>query len=223
LDGGRHGHGMDELAKRHLGHTPIAFRTVTGKGSFRHVELKSATCYAAEDADVTLRLWRRLKLRLAEGRLLTVYETLERPLPAVLAGMELAGVRIDPAKLRTLSHQFGLRMAELEQTAHQLAGRAFNLGSPRQIGEILFGELNLPGGRKTATGQWGTEASVLEELALTHELPRVLLDWRQLAKLKGTYADALTAAMDPDTHRVHTSYQLAAASTGRLASTDPNL
>ncbi|HYC99082.1 DNA polymerase I [Brevundimonas sp.] len=227
LEGGLHGHGMDELARLHLGHEPIAFKSVAGTGkaqkSFKHVELKPATCYAAEDADVTLRLWRILKPRLAQARLTTVYETLERPLPAVLADMERAGVRVDPGKLKRLSSEFGMRMAELEQRAHALAGRPFNVGSPRQIGDILFGEMALPGGRKTASGQWGTEASVLEELALTHELPRVLLDWRQLAKLKGTYTDALIEAADPQTDRVHTSYQLAAATTGRLASSDPNL
>jgi len=227
LEGGLHGHGMDELARLHLGHEPIAFKTVAGTGksqkSFKHVELKPATCYAAEDADVTLRLWRLLKPRLAEARLTTVYETLERPLPAVLADMERAGIRVDPDRLKRLSSEFGLRMAELEQQAHDLAGRPFNVGSPRQIGDILFGEMQLPGGRKTASGQWGTEASVLEELALTHDLPRVLLDWRQLSKLKGTYTDALIEAADPATDRVHTSYQLAAATTGRLASSDPNL
>ncbi|KQS57768.1 DNA polymerase I [Brevundimonas sp. Leaf363] len=227
LDGGLHGHGMDELAKRHLGHEPIAFKTVAGTGksqkSFKHVELKPATHYAAEDADVTLRLWKVLRPRLSADRLTTVYETLERGMPAVLADMELEGIRVDPARLRRLSSEFGFRMAELEEQAHALAGRPFNVGSPRQIGEILFGELNMPGGKKTASGQWGTEASVLEELALTHDLPRVLLEWRQLSKLKGTYTDALIAAMDEATDRVHTSYQLAAATTGRLASSDPNL
>ncbi|RZJ37881.1 MAG: DNA polymerase I, partial [Brevundimonas sp.] len=227
LDGGLHGHGMDELAKRHLGHEPIAFKTVAGTGksqkSFKHVELKPATHYAAEDADVTLRLWKVLRPRLSAERLTTVYETLERGMPAVLADMELEGIRVDPARLRRLSSEFGFRMAELEEQAHALAGRPFNVGSPRQIGEILFGELNMPGGKKTASGQWGTEASVLEELALTHDLPRVLLEWRQLSKLKGTYTDALIAAMDEATDRVHTSYQLAAATTGRLASSDPNL
>jgi len=227
LGAGLHGHGMDDLARRHLGHEPIAFKSVAGTGksqkSFKHVELKPATCYAAEDADVTLRLWRLLKPRLAEEGLTTVYETLERPLPAVLAEMERAGIRVDPDRLKRLSSEFGLRMAELEARAHELAGRPFNVGSPRQIGDILFGEMQLPGGRKTASGQWGTEASTLETLALTHELPRVLLDWRQLSKLKGTYTDALIEAMDPETDRVHTSYQLAAASTGRLASSDPNL
>ncbi|OJU13754.1 MAG: DNA polymerase I [Caulobacterales bacterium 68-7] len=227
LEGGLHGHGMDELAKLHLGHEPIAFKSVTGAGkkqiSFKHVELPAATCYAAEDADVTLRLWHILKPRLAAEGLLTVYETLERHLPAVLSDMEIEGVRVDPERLRRLSTEFGIQMVDLEAKAHQLAGRPFNLGSPKQIGDILFGEMGLPGGKKTATGQWGTDASMLEELALTHELPRTMLDWRQLSKLKGTYTDALIAAMDPDTNRVHTSYQMAAATTGRLASSDPNL
>jgi DNA polymerase-1 len=227
LEGGLHGHGMDELARLHLGHEPIPFKSVAGTGkaqkSFKHVELKPATCYAAEDADVTLRLWRILKPRLAQTRLTTVYETLERPLPAVLADMERAGIRVDPDRLKRLSSEFGMRMAELEQQAHALAGRPFNVGSPRQIGDILFGEMQLPGGRKTASGQWGTEASVLEDLALTHDLPRLLLEWRQLSKLKGTYTDALIEAADKTTDRVHTSYQLAAATTGRLASSDPNL
>ncbi|MDP3802725.1 DNA polymerase I [Brevundimonas sp.] len=227
LEGGLHGHGMDELARLHLGHDPIPFKQVAGTGksqkSFKHVELKPATCYAAEDADVTLRLWRILKPRLAGEKLTTVYETLERGMPAVLADMERAGVRVDPDRLKRLSSEFGLRMAELEQQAHELAGRPFNVGSPRQIGDILFGEMALTGGRKTASGQWETGAATLEALALTHDLPRVLLDWRQLAKLKGTYTDALIEAADKTTDRVHTSYQLAAATTGRLASSDPNL
>ncbi|TPW06546.1 MAG: DNA polymerase I [bacterium] len=227
LEGGLHAHGMDELARLHLGHDPITFKTVAGTGkaqkSFKHVELKPATCYAAEDADVTLRLWHILKPRLAGDHLVTVYETLERGMPAVLADMERAGIRVDPDRLKRLSSEFGLRMAELEQQAHELAGRPFNVGSPRQIGDILFGEMALTGGKKTASGQWETGAATLEALALTHDLPRVLLDWRQLAKLKGTYTDALIEAADKTTDRVHTSYQLAAATTGRLASSDPNL
>ncbi len=226
-EGGLHGHGMDELSRLHLGHDPIPFKQVAGTGkaqkSFKHVELKPATCYAAEDADVTLRLWRILKPRLAREGLATVYETLERGMPPVLADMELAGIRVDPDRLRRLSSEFGLRMAELETKAHEMAGRPFNVGSPKQIGDILFGELNLPGGKKTASGQWETGAATLDGLAETHELPRVLLEWRQLSKLKGTYTDALVAAMDASTDRVHTSYQLAAATTGRLASSDPNL
>jgi DNA polymerase I len=227
LEGGLHGHGMDELSKLHLGHEPITFKSVAGVGkaqkSFKHVALKPATAYAAEDADVTLRLWRILKPQLAEQHLVTVYETLERGMPAVLADMERAGIRVDPDRLKRLSSEFGLRMAELEAQAHQIAGRPFNIASPRQIGEILFDEMALTGGKKTANGQWETGAATLETLALTHDLPRVLLDWRQLAKLKGTYTDALIEAADTTTDRVHTSYQLAAATTGRLASSDPNL
>ncbi|MBU1348222.1 MAG: DNA polymerase I [Alphaproteobacteria bacterium] len=227
LEGGLHGHGMDELARLYLGHEPIPFKSVAGTGkaqkSFKHVELKPATCYAAEDADVTLRLWRILKPRLAAEGLVTVYETLERGMPAVLAGMELMGIRVDPARLRRLSSEFGLKMVELEARAHDLAGRPFTISSPKQIGELLFGEMNLPGGKKTASGQWETGAATLETLAESHDLPRAILDWRQLAKLKGTYTDALVAAMDEATDRVHTSYQLAAATTGRLASSDPNL
>jgi DNA polymerase-1 len=228
LEAGLHGHGMDELSKMWLGHDPVAFKAVTGAGknqkSFKHIELKPATCYAAEDADVTLRLYRLLRPRLAREGLLTVYETLERPLPAVLSRMEQAGIKVDPDRLRRLSNEFGVRMAELETEAHRVAGRPFNLGSPKQIGEILFGELSLPGGSKTKTGAWGTDASILEELAQAgHELPRILLDWRQLSKLKSTYTDTLIQASDPNTCRVHTSFQLAAASTGRLASSDPNL
>jgi DNA polymerase-1 len=228
LEAGLHGHGMDELSQLWLGHTPVAFKTVAGSGkslkSFKHVELAPATRYAAEDADVTLRLYRRLKPRLAREGLATVYQTLERDLPPVLADMELAGVRIDPERLRQLSNTFGQRMGELEIEAHALAGRPFNLGSPKQIGDILFGEMNLSGGKRTATGAWGTDASALEDLAAAgHALPRTLLDWRQLAKLKGTYTDALVQAADPRTNRVHTSFALASTTTGRLSSTDPNL
>jgi DNA polymerase-1 len=229
LEAGLHkSHGMDELSKRWLGHEPISFKTVAGAGkaqkSFKHVGLSEATCYAAEDADVTLRLYEHLRPRLAHEGLLTVYETLERPLPRVLVEMELAGVKVDPEQLRLLSNDFGVRMAELEGEAHRLAGRPFNLGSPKQIGEVLFKEMGLASGKTTATGAMSTDASMLEELAAQgHELPRVLLDWRQLSKLKGTYTDALTAAISEKTGRVHTSFSLAAATTGRLASSDPNL
>jgi DNA polymerase-1 len=228
LEAGLHGHGMDELSKMWLGHEPISFKTVTGSGkgavSFKHVPLDKATCYAAEDADVTLRLWRRLRPRLAAEGLLTVYETLERPLPAVLAQMECAGIRIDPDHLRRLSNEFGVRMGEFEAKAHQLAGRPFNLGSPKQIGDVLYGEMGLSGGKKTATGAASTDVKVLEELAEQgHELPRVILDWRQLSKLKGTYTEALCNAVSERTGRVHTSYALAATPTGRLSSNDPNL
>jgi len=228
LEGGLHGHGMDELSELHLGHTPIPFKQVAGVGkaqkSFAQIELKPATCYAAEDADVTLRLYRALKPRLRAEGLVTVYETLERGMPAVLAAMELAGIKVDPERLRRLGHEFSLKMVELEARAHELAGRPFNLGSPKQIGDILFGEMGLTGAKKTATGAWATDVKVLEDLAEQgHALPRTIVDWRQVAKLKNTYTDALVAAVSPRTGRVHTSFSLAAASTGRLASTDPNL
>jgi len=228
LEGGLHGHGMDELSALHLGHTPIPFKQVAGAGkkeiSFAQVELKPATCYAAEDADVTLRLHQILKPRLVREGMATVYETLERQLPPVLADMECAGIRVDPERLRQLGHEFSLKMVDLEAEAHRQAGRPFNLGSPKQIGDILFGEMGLPGAKKTPTGAWATDVKVLEDLAEQGlPLPRTIVDWRQVAKLKNTYTDALTAAADPTTHRVHTSFSMAAAATGRLASTDPNL
>jgi DNA polymerase-1 len=227
LEAGLHGHGMDELSELWLGHKPIPFKQVCGAGkgqiSFKHVALPEATAYAAEDADVTLRLYNVLKPRLAREGLSTVYETLERPLPAVLAMMENNGVRVDPEALRLLSNEFSLRMAKYEARAQELVGRPFNLGSPKQIGDVLFGEMSMKGGKKTATGQWSTDSDVLESLALEHELPRVLLDWRQLSKLKGTYTENLIAAIAPSTGRVHTSYALAATTTGRLSSSDPNL
>ncbi|MFI4964702.1 MAG: DNA polymerase I [Caulobacterales bacterium] len=229
LEGGLHkSYGMDELSRRLLDHQPISFKKVAGAGksqkSFKHVELGAATCYAAEDADVTLRIYEHLRPRLAHEKLLTVYETLERPMPKVLVEMELAGVKVDPERLRQLSNDFAVRMGELELEAHRVAGRPFNLGSPKQIGDLLFTEMGLASGRTTATGAMSTDASMLEDLAAQgHELPRILLDWRQLSKLKGTYTDNLVAAIDPRTHRVHTSYSLAAATTGRLASSDPNL
>ena len=228
LEGGLHGHGMDELSQIHLGHVPIPFKQVAGTGkkeiSFAQVELPTATCYAAEDADVTLRLHRVLKPRLAREGMTTVYETLERHMPPVLADMECAGIRVDPERLRQLGHEFAMKMVDLEAEAHRQAGRPFNLGSPKQIGDILYGEMGMQGGKKTATGAWATDVKVLEDLAEQgHELPRTIVDWRQVSKLKGTYTDALIAAASKDTHRVHTSFSLAAAATGRLASTDPNL
>ena len=229
LEGGLHkSYGMGELSKRLLDHEPIEFKTVAGTGkaqkSFKHIELGAATCYAAEDADVTLRIYEHLRPRLAREHLLTVYETLERPMPKVLVEMELAGVRVDPDELRRLSYDFAMRMGDLEAEAHRVAGRPFNLGSPKQIGDLLFTEMGLASGRTTAKGAQSTDASLLEDLAAQgHELPRIILDWRQLSKLKGTYTDNLVAAIDPKTNRVHTSYKLAAATTGRLASEDPNL
>ncbi|GAB4527010.1 MAG: DNA polymerase I [Amphiplicatus sp.] len=228
LDSGRGGHGMDELAKRHLGLDTIKFAEVAGSGkkqkTFNEVAIAKATQYAAEDADVTLRLFHVLKPRLADEKKCTVYETLERPLVPVVMEMERAGVKVDPEALSRLSADFAQRMAAYEAEAMELAGEEFNIGSPKQISEILFGKLGLPGGRKTAGGAWSTKADVLEELAAAgHPLPRAILNWRGLSKLKSTYTDALPQAINPETGRIHTSYSLAATTTGRLASTDPNL
>ncbi len=228
LEGGLHGHGMDELSELHLTHTPIPFDRVAGKGkdkvTFDNVALKEATQYSAEDADVTLRLAMLLKPRLAAEGKRTVYETLERPLVSVLADMEFAGITIDPDLLRKLSNDFAQLQAKLEKQIHKLAGEAFNIGSPKQLGDILFGKFSLPGGRKTKTGAWSTDVDVLEDIAAQgHDIAKLVLDWRQLAKLRGTYTDALPNYVNPRTGRVHTSYAMASTSTGRLASTDPNL
>ncbi|MGE0722854.1 MAG: DNA polymerase I [Alphaproteobacteria bacterium] len=228
LDGARHGHGMDELSELHLSHKPIAYEAVCGTGksqiTFDRVPLDKARDYAAEDADVTLRLHVLLKPRLLRERQVTLYETAERPLVPVVATMERAGIRVDPVELNRLSKDFAERLAGLEVEIHRLAGHPFNVGSPKQLGEVLFDEMGLPGGRKGKTGAYATGADVLEELAAQgHDLPRRVLDWRQLAKLKSTYADALVEQINPTTGRVHTSYALAATSTGRLSSTDPNL
>ncbi len=228
LDAGVHGHGMDELSELHLGHKPIPFSEVAGKGksqiTFDRVPVDKAVAYAAEDADVTLRLWHVLKPRLVAERRMTVYETLERPLVAVIVEMERAGVKVDKAVLARLSADFAQKMAQFEDEIYALAGERFNIGSPKQLGEILFDKQGLDGGRKTKTGAWSTDAEMLEALAAQgHELPRAVLDWRGLAKLKSTYTDALPEFIDKDTGRIHTSYSLAATSTGRLASTEPNL
>ena len=223
-----HGHGMDELSELHLKHTPITFSEVSGTGksrvSFDCVPVREATRYSAEDADVTFRLHALLKPRLVEEGKVGVYETLERPLIPVLADMEQAGIVIDPDQLRRLSNDFGREMAKLEEQIHKLAGGTFNIGSPKQLGDILFGKFKLEGGRKTKTGAWSTDSDILEELAANgQEIAKLVLDWRQLQKLRGTYTDALPGYVNPKTGRVHTSYAMASTTTGRLASTDPNL
>jgi DNA polymerase I len=228
LDAGKNGHGMDELSELHLGHKPIAFGDVAGKGkdkiTFDSVPIKDATRYSAEDADVTLRLHALLKARLVADGKVTVYETLERPLVPVLVDMERAGIMIDPDLLRRLSNDFAKAMAKLEKDIHKLAGGEFNIGSPKQLGELLYDRMKLQGGRKTKTGAWSTDVDALEELAAQgHDIAKMVLDWRQLSKLRGTYTDALPGYINPQTGRVHTSFAMAAASTGRLASTDPNL
>ena len=228
LNAGIHSHGLDELSERYLGHKPISFKDVAGTGknqkTFAQVALDKATEYAAEDADVTLRLWQVLKPRLRPEQVTTVYETLERPLVPVLAVMEQAGIKVDRQMLSRLSADFNQRMAALEAEAHEQAGRSFNIGSPKQLGEILFDEMNLPGGKKTKTGAWQTDSDVLEGLAAEgHTLPRTIVDWRMLSKLRSTYTEALQSAINAKTGRVHTSFMMAGAQTGRLSSTDPNL
>ena len=228
LDGSRHGHGLDELAKLHLDHSCIKFSDVAGKGkaqiTFDKVPLDVALNYAAEDADITLRLHHLLKPRLVHERLTTVYEHLDRPLIGVLSKMERLGIKVDSAALKSLSDEFAGRMAVLEETCHALAGDAFNLGSPKQLGTILFDQMGIPGGKKTKTGAWQTAADVLEGLsAQGHELPTKILQWRQLSKLKSTYSDALAGHINPLTGRVHTSFAQTIVNTGRLSSLDPNL
>jgi DNA polymerase-1 len=228
LDAGLHGHGMDELATLHFDHTNIKFSEVAGSGrkqiTFDYVPLDVARDYAAEDADVTLRLHELLKPRLLTEHMVTVYEAVERPLIPVLLAMERAGVLVDPKFLRELSSDFARRLGELEIEIHKLAGEEFNIASPKQLGEILFDKMGISGGKKGKTGAYGTGADILEGLAAEgHDMPARVLDWRQLAKLKSTYTDSLTEQINPDTGRVHTSYSMAGASTGRLSSTNPNL
>ena len=229
LDGSGHGHGMDELAELHLGHSTIKFSDVCGKGknqiTFDRVPLDQATDYAAEDADITLRLQRILKPRLVEDRMTTVYERLDRPLIPILAAMEAEGIKVDGKVLKKMSQDFTVRAGDLESEIHKMAGREFNVGSPKQLGEILFDEMALPGGKKTGkSGAWATGADVLEDLAAQgHDMPARVVEWRQLTKLKSTYTDALQEQINPDTGRVHTTYSQTVASTGRLSSNDPNL
>jgi DNA polymerase-1 len=228
LDAGTGSHGMDPLSERWLGHTPIAYKDVAGSGknavTFDMVDIDRATAYAAEDADVTLRLWQVLKPRLAAEGLMSVYERLERPLVDVLARMEERGISVDRQVLSRLSGDLAQAAAGYEDEIYELAGEKFTIGSPKQLGDILFGKMGLPGASKTKTGQWSTSAQVLEDLAAEgHPLPRKIVDWRQLTKLKSTYTDALPGFIHPQTKRVHTSYAMASTSTGRLSSSEPNL
>jgi DNA polymerase-1 len=232
LDAGLGGHGMDDLAKRHLDHACIEFKDVCGTGknqvTFDKVPLDRATEYAAEDADVTLRLWQRLKPRLAREAATRVYELVDRPLVPVVAEMERAGILVDRQELHRLSTEFGEEIIRLEGVIHEAAGGPFTIGSPKQLGEVLFDRLGLPGGRKGKSGVYSTDVTELERIATSEEGPgaevsRLVLEWRQLSKLKSTYTDALQQQINPATDRVHTSFSLAIAQTGRLSSTDPNL
>ncbi|KMK65365.1 DNA polymerase I [Puniceibacterium sp. IMCC21224] len=227
MHAGEHNHGMDTLSERYLGHTPIPIKSLLGSGkaqiTFDRVPVADAVKYAAEDADITLRLWQLFKPQLHRARVTRVYETMERPLVPVLAQMEMAGIKVDRQTLSRMSSAFAQKMAGLEAEIHELAGETFNVGSPAQLGDILFDKMSLEGGKRGKNGKYATGADVLEDLATEHELPRRVLDWRQLSKLKSTYTDALQEHINRDTGRVHTSYSIAGANTGRLASTDPNL
>ena len=227
LDGSSHGHGMDELAQTFLSHNTIKYEEVTGSGksqvTFDLVPLDKALQYAAEDADITLRLHKLFKPRLAQEQMATVYETLERPLATVIAEMESAGIKIDVKVLKGLSNEFAKQIVENEKQIYDLAGQSFNVASPKQMGDVLFGSMGLPGGKKTKTGAWSTSADVLDELAEQHEIVAKIQDWRELSKLRSTYADALPEAINHKTGRVHTSFSMAWTNTGRLSSSDPNL
>ncbi len=227
LEAGKGGQSLDSLSERWLGHMPMSFKDVAGSGksglTFDRVDIERAMAYAAEKVDLALRLWLVLKPRLTAERLTTVYERLERPMVATLAEMEERGITIDRQILSRLSGELAQKAAAVEDEIFQLAGEKFTIGSPKQLGDILFGKMGLPGGAKTKTGQWSTSAQVLEELAAVHELPRKIVDWRQLTKLKSTYTDALPGYVHPQTKRVHTSYSLASTTTGRLSSVEPNL
>ena len=227
LHAGLHNHGMDALSERYLNHTPIPIKPLLGSGksaiTFDRVPIDDAVQYAAEDADITLRLWQLFKPRLHQNQVTRVYESMERPLVPVLIAMERSGIKVDRDKLSRMSNTFAQKMAGLEAGIHTLAGQSFNVGSPKQLGEILFDKLGFEGGKKGKTGAYATGADILEDLATEHELPRQVLDWRQLSKLKSTYTDALQDHIHPETGRVHTSYSIAGANTGRLSSNDPNL
>ena len=228
LDGASHSHGMDNLSVLYLEHTPIKYEEVAGKGksqvTFDKVAIKEALDYAAEDADITLRLYNVLKPRLAAERMVRVYETIERPLIPIIAAMELEGVKVDPKALHEMSEEFGKKLSVLEEEIFGLAGHPFNVASPKQVGEVLFGEMGLQGGKKTKSGDYSTSVDVLEKLSVEgHEIVTKILEYRALAKLKSTYTDALLEQVNPATGRVHTSYHMTGTSTGRLSSSDPNL
>ena len=228
MNAGLHGHGMDALCAQYLNHEPIAIKSLLGTGksatTFDQVEIAPAVAYGAEDADITLRLWELFKPRLHRAGVTTVYETLDRPLVPVLAQMEMHGILVDREVLSRMSNAFAQKMASLEAEIYETAGQNFNVASPKQLGEILFDKMSLPGGVKGKTDAYATGADILEDLAAEgHTLPGLVLDWRQLAKLKSTYTDALQDHINGETGRVHTSYALTGAVTGRLSSTDPNL
>ena len=228
LDAGINRHNLDTLSELHLNHKTISFKDLVGTGknkiTFPDVDLKRATEYAAEDADVTFRLYELLKQRLDQEKLNRVYEVFEKPLVKILSQIEMNGIKVDNAYLKKLSKKFGDKIKKIEKEIYSIANKEFNIGSPKQLGEIIYNELKIAKLKKTRKGSLATSASVLEDLSFKgHKFPRLVLDWRQLSKLKNTYSDALQEHINPNTNRVHTSFLLAATNTGRLASSDPNL
>jgi DNA polymerase-1 len=228
LDAGLNRHNLDTLSENHLGHKTISFKDLVGSGkkkiTFAEVDLKKATEYAGEDADVTFRLFKLLKKRLDNEKLTKIYEILEKPMVHVLSDIETNGVKIDKEHLKKLSKKFTNKILKIEKEIFSLVKREFNIGSPKQLGEIIYNELKIANLKKTKKGSLATSAKILEDLAFKgHKFPSLVLDWRQLSKLKNTYTDALQDHINSETNRVHTSFLLAATNTGRLASSDPNL
>ena len=228
LDAGKNRHNMDTLSEIHLGHKPIAFKDLVGIGkkqlNFSEVEIDKAKDYAAEDADITLRLYKKFQKSLKSEKMINIYETFEKPMLKILAFMEIEGIKIDKEFLKSLSSKFKKKIEKIEKEVFKLSKKEFNIGSPKQLGEILYNELKIADLKKTKKGSFATSAVVLEDLAFKgHKFPKLVLDWRQVSKLKNTYSDSLPEHLNPNTQRVHTSFLLAATTTGRLASSDPNL
>ena len=228
LDSGKNRHNMDTLSEIHLNHKPIAFKDLVGTGkkeiNFSFVDLEKAKDYAAEDADVTLRLYKKFNKSLKDEKMINIYETFEKPMIKILADMEIEGIKIDNDFLKTLSSKFGKKIEKIQREVYKISKKEFNIASPKQLGEILYNDLKIADLKKTKKGSFATSASVLEDLAFKgHKFPQLVLDWRQISKLKNTYSDTLPEHINPKTKRIHTSFLLAATTTGRLASSDPNL
>ena len=228
LDSGKNRHNMDTLSEIHLNHKPIAFKDLVGTGkkeiNFSFVDLEKAKDYAAEDADVTFRLYKKFNKSLKDEKMINIYETFEKPMIKILADMEIEGVKIDNDFLKTLSSKFGKKIEKIQREVYKISKKEFNIASPKQLGEILYNDLKIADLKKTKKGSFATSASVLEDLAFKgHKFPQLVLDWRQISKLKNTYSDTLPEHINPKTKRIHTSFLLAATTTGRLASSDPNL
>ena len=228
LDSGKNRHNMDTLSEIHLNHKTIKFKELVGSGkkqiNFSEVDLEKAKDYAAEDADITYRLYKKFYKSLKEEKMINIYEIFEKPLLRILADMEINGIKVDKKFLKTLSTKFEKKIEKIQKEVFKLSKKEFNIASPKQLGEILYNDLKIADLKKTKKGSFATSASVLEDLAFKgHKFPQLVLDWRQVSKLKNTYSDSLPEHINPDTKKVHTSFLLAATTTGRLASSDPNL